>query len=191
MRDIKVEIVAKQYATLPNCRITMHKILFPLILIIVFFTPSVTLGCGPGELGPSINITINFLESRFAGGPSSLKIDDDCDIAYRFHTKSDKGEKDVTLSANAKVSANAKDLNAEIIQKQSEGRRRIYLECSHNDKCITVNGFNKYGDIFNREYNNEKFSSSEKAFPILITSEVPEETSIIDAFVHLIKLCQE
>jgi hypothetical protein len=152
------------------------------------------LGCGPGELGPSIKITINFLESRFAGGPSSLKIDD-CDIAYRFHTKSDniayrfhtksdKGEKDVT------VSANAKDLNAEIIQKKSEGRRRISLECYHNDKCITVNGFNKYGDNFNRKYNNEKFSSSEKAFPIL-TSEVPEETSIIDAFVHLIKLCQE
>lgn len=164
----------------------MHRILFPLILIIVFLTPGLTLGCGPGELGPSIKITINFLESRFAGGPSILKIDDDdCDITYRFHTKSDKGEKDVT------VSANAKDLNAEIIQKQSEGRRRIYLECSHNDKCITVNGFNKYGDIFNREYNNEKFSSSEKAFPIFITSEVPEETSIIDAFVHLIKLCQE
>jgi hypothetical protein len=142
------------------------------------------LGCGPGELGPSIQITNNFLESRFAGGPSSLKIDD-CDIAYRLHTKSDKGEKDVTLSANAK------DLNAEIIQKKSEGRRRIYLECSHNDKCITVNGFNKYGDNFNREYKNEKYSSSEKAFPIFITSEVPEETSIIDAFVHLIKLCQE
>ncbi len=164
----------------------MHRILFSLILIIVFLSPSLTLGCGPGELGPSIGITINFLESRFAGGPSSLKIDDDdCDITYRFHTKSDKGEKDVT------VSANAKDLNAEIIQKQSEGRRRIYLECFHNDKCITVNGFNKYGDYFKREYNNEKFSSSEKAFPIFITSEVPEETSIIDAFVHLIKLCQE
>ena len=163
----------------------MHRILFSLILIIVFLTPSLTLGCGPGELGPSIKITNNFLESRFAGGPSSLKIDD-CDIAYRFHTKSDKGEKDVT------VSANAKDLNAEIIQKKSEGRRRIYLECFHNDKCITVNGFNKYGDNFNREYNNEKFSSSEKAIPIFITSGDPEETtSIIDAFVHLIKLCQE
>ena len=161
----------------------MHRILFSLILIIVFLTPSLTLGCGPGELGPSINITINFFESRLAGGPSSLKIDaDDCDIAYRFHTKSDKGEKDVT------VSANAKDLNAEIIQKQSEGRRRIYLECFDNDKCITVNGFNKYGDNFNREYNNEKFSSSEKAFPLFITSEVPEETSILDALVHLIKL---
>ena len=76
-------------------------------------------------------------------------------------------------------------------KKKSEGRRRISLECFHNDKCITVNGFNKYGDNFNREYNNEKFSSSEKAFPVFITSEVPEETSIIDAFVHLIKLCQE
>jgi hypothetical protein len=143
------------------------------------------LGCGPGELGPSIKITINFLESRFTGGPGSLKIVDDCAIAYRFHTKSDKGEKDVT------VSANAKDLNAEIIQKQSEGRRRIYLACSHNDKCITVNGFIKFGDHVDREYNNEKFSNSEKAFPIYITSEDPEETSIINAFVHLIKLCQE
>jgi hypothetical protein len=162
----------------------MYRILFPIILIIVLLTPGLTLGCGPGELGPSIGITINFLESRFSGGPSSLKIDE-CDIAYRFHTRSDKGEKDVT------VSANAKDLNAESIQKQSVGRRRIYLECLHNDKCITVNGFNKYGDNFKREYNNEKFSNSEKAFPILITSEVPEETSIIDAFVHLIKLCQE
>ena len=162
----------------------MYRILFFLILIIFFLTPRFTLGCGPGELGPSMKITIKFLESRFAGGPSSLKIDD-CDLAYRFHTKSDRGEKDVT------VSANAKDLNAEIIQKQSEGRRRIYLECLHNDKCITVNGFNKYGDNFNREYNNEKFSSSERAFPIFITSEVPEETNIIQAFVHLIKLCQE
>ncbi|KPK29410.1 MAG: hypothetical protein AMK70_15915 [Nitrospira bacterium SG8_35_1] len=164
----------------------MNRILFPLMLVIVFLTPGLALGCGPGELGPSIQITINFLESRFTGGPSSLKINaDDCDITYRFHTKSDKGEKDVT------VSANARDLNAEIIQKKSEGRRRLHLECFHNDKCITVNGFNKYGDNFNREYNNEKFSSSEKAFPIFITSEVPEETSIIDAFVHLIKLCQE
>ena len=164
----------------------MHRILFSLILIIVLFTPGLTLGCGPGELGPSIKITINFLESKFTGGPSSLKIDDcDCDIIYRFHTKSDYGEKYLT------VSANAKDLNAEIIQKQSEGRRRIYLECSHNDKCITVNGFIKYGDNFNREYNNEKFSSSGNAFPIVITSEAPEEISIIDAFVHLIKLCQE
>ena len=162
----------------------MHRILFSLILIIALLTPGLTFGCGPGELGPSIEITNNFLESRFAGGPSSLKIDE-CDIAYRFHTKSDKGEKDVTLSVNAK------DLNAEIIQKQSEGRRRIYLECYNDDKCIIVNGFNKYGDNFNREYNNEKFSSSKKAFPIFITSEVPEETSIIDAFVHLIKLCQE
>ena len=162
----------------------MYRILFFLILIIFFLTPRFTLGCGPGELGPSMKITIKFLESRFAGGPSSLKIDD-CDLAYRFHTKSDRGEKDVT------VSANAKDLNAEIIQKQSEGRRRIYLECLHNDKCITVNGFNKYGDNFNREYNNEKFSNNEKAFPIFITSEVSEEASIIDAFVHLIKLCQE
>ena len=164
----------------------MHRILFSLILIIFFLTPSSTLGCGPGELGPSIKITVKFLESRFAGGPSSLKIDDcNCDIAYRFHTKSGKGEKDVT------VSANAKHLNAEIIQKQSEGRRRIYLECFHNDKCITVNGFIKYGDNFNREYNNEKFSSSGNAFPIVITSEAPEEISIIDAFVHLIRLCQE
>jgi len=163
----------------------MYRILFPLILIIVFLTPSLTLGCGPGELGPSIKITNNFLESRFSA-PSSLKIDDDCNIAYRFHTKSDYGEKYLT------VSANAKDLNAEIIQKKSEGRRRINLECFNNDKCITVNGFNKYGDNFNREYNNEKLSSSEKAIPIFITSEVPEETtSIINAFVHLIKLCQE
>jgi hypothetical protein len=79
----------------------MYRILFSLILIIVFLTPSLTLGCGPGELGPSIKITINFLESRFAGGPSSLKIDDDCDIAYRFHTKSDKGEKDVRKGCNS------------------------------------------------------------------------------------------
>ena len=165
----------------------MHRILVSLIFIIIFLTPSLTLGCGPGELGPSIQITINFLESRFAGGPTSIKIDDDnCNIAYRFHTKSDKGEKNIT------VSTNAKDLNAESIQKQSVGRRRIFLECYNNDKCITVNGFNNYGDNFKREYNNEKFSSSEKAFPIFITSEVPEETSIIlDAFVHLIKLCQE
>jgi hypothetical protein len=164
----------------------MHRILFSLILIIVYLTPSLTLGCGPGELGPSIKITIKFLEGRFAGAPSSLKIDDDCDIIYRFHTKRDKGENDITLSINAK------DLNAEIIQKQSEGRRRIYLECFHNDKCIIVNGFNKYGDNFNREYNNEKFSSSKKAFPIFITSEDPEETAcIINAFVHLINLCQE
>jgi hypothetical protein len=163
----------------------MHKILFSLIPIIVFLAPSLALGCGPGELGPSIKITNNFLESRFAG-PSSLKIDDDCDIAYRLHTKSDKSEKDVT------VSANAKDLNAETIQKKSEGRRRIYFECFNNDKCITVNGFNKYGDNFNREYNNEKFSSSEKAIPIFITSGDPEDTTnIINAFVHLIKLCQE
>ena len=164
----------------------MHRILFSLILIIVFLTPGLTLGCGPGELGPSIKITIKFLESRFVGGPGSLKIDDcDCDITYRFHTKSDKGEKDVT------VSVNAKDLNAEIIQTQSEGRRRIYLACSHDDKCITVNGFIKYGDNFDREYNNEKSSNSEKAFPIFITAEVPEEISIIDAFAHLIRLCQE
>ena len=163
----------------------MHSFLFSLILIIVFFTPALTLGCGPGELGPSIKITTKFLESRFAGGPGSLKIDDDCDIAYRFHTKSDKGEKNVT------VSVNAKDLNAEIIQKQSEGRRRIHLECSHNDRCITVNGFIRHGDNLIREYNNEKVSSSEKGFPIFITSEVPEEISIIDAFVHLIRLCQE
>jgi len=163
----------------------MHRILFPLILIIVFLTPGLSLGCGPGELGPSIQITNNFLESRFTG-PSSLKIDDDCDIAYRFHTKSDRGEKDVTVSANAKY------LNAEIIQKKSEGRRRIYLECFNNDKCITVNGFNKYGDNFHREYNNEKFSSSEKAIPVFITSGDPEETTaILNAVVHLIKLCQE
>ena len=164
----------------------MHRILFSLILIIVFLTPGLTLGCGHGELGPSIKITINFLESRFADGPSSLEIDDcDCYITYRFHSKSDSGEKDVT------VSANAKDLNAEIIHKRSVGRRRIYLECSHNDKCITVNGFIRQGDNFIREYNNEKVSSSEKGFPIVITAEVPEEISIIDAFVHLIRLCQE
>jgi len=163
----------------------MYRILFSLIPIIVFLTPSLTLGCGPGELGPSIKITNNFLESRFTG-PSSLKIGDDCDIAYRLHTKSNKSEKDIT------VSVNAKDLNAEIIQKKSEGRRRVHLECFNNDKCITVNGFNKYGDNFNREYNTEKFSSSEEAIPILITSGDPEETtSIINAFVHLIKLCQE
>ena len=164
----------------------MHRILFSLILFVFFLTPALTMGCGPGELGPSIKITIKFLESRFAGGPSSLKIDDcDCDIVYRFHTKSNKGDKDVT------VTANAKDLNAEIIEKKSEGRRRIYLECSHNEKCITVNGFIKYGDNIDRVYNNEKFSSSEKAFPVFITAEMPEEISIIDAFVHLIRLCQE
>ena len=162
----------------------MYRITFSLILIIVFLTPSLTLACGPGELGPSIDITNKFLEGRFAGGPGSLKIND-CDIAYRFHTKSDKGEKDLRLSVNAK------DLNAEIVQKKSEGRRRVYLECLNNDKCITVNGFNKYGDSFNKEYNNEKFSSNEKALPIFITAEVPEETNILHAFVHLIKLCQE
>jgi hypothetical protein len=158
----------------------MYRILFFLILIIVFLTPSLTLGCEP-----SIQITNKFLKGRFTD-PSSLKIDDDCDIVYRFHTKSNKEEKDLTLSANAK------GLNAEFIEKQSEGRRRIYLECFHNDTCITINGFNKYGHNFNREYNNEKFSSSKKVLPIFITSEKPEETaSIINAFVHLIKLCQE
>ena len=127
-----------------------------------------------------------FLESKMTssreGYEGRMNIDG-CNVEHIYHTTQARGEKYVVTTFNAK------DLDGTIIQDEAKDLGRIYLQCVNNNKCITLNGFNRSSDSkadnLNKEYNNEKM---EKSF-LYIISEQEQVGGVKKAFVQLVKLC--